>query len=134
MVRAARGGVDGYTAAWRSRGVRIGGWDLPAGVVAAPCIYLAHRRPDVWPEPERFDPERFIGRRPSPYEFFPFGGGVRRCLGMAFALYEMKVVLAEVASRVEFRLATGYRMQRVRRSITLAPSKGMPVVVERRAA
>ena len=117
-----------------ARPMRIGGWDLPAGVVAAPCIYLAHRRPDVWPEPERFDPERFIGRRPSPYEFFPFGGGVRRCLGMAFALYEMKVVLAEVASRVELRLATGYRMQRVRRSITLAPSKGMPVVVERRAA
>ena len=53
---------------------------------------------------------------------------------MAFALYEMKVVLAEVASRVELRLAAGYRMQRVRRSITLAPSKGMPVVVERRAA
>ena len=51
-----------------------------------------------------------------------------------FALYEMKVVLAEVASRVELRLAAGYRMQRVRRSITLAPSKGMPVVVERRAA
>ena len=59
---------------------------------------------------------------------------MRRCLGMAFALYEMKVVLAEVASRVELRLAAGYRMQRVRRSITLAPSKGMPVVVERRAA
>ena len=117
-----------------ARPMRIGGWDLPAGVVAAPCIYLAHRRPDVWPEPERFNPKRFVGRRPSPYEFFPFGGGVRRCLGMAFALYEMKVVLAEVASRVELRLATGYRMQRVRRSITLAPSKGMPVVVERRAA
>jgi cytochrome P450 len=114
--------------------MRIGGWDLPAGVVASPCIYLAHRRPDTWPEPERFDPERFIGRRPSPYEFFPFGGGVRRCLGMAFALYEMKVVLTEVLSRVELRLATGYRMQRVRRSITLAPSQGMPVVVERRAA
>ena len=117
-----------------ARPMRIGGWDLPAGMMAAPCIYLAHRRPDVWPEPERFNPKRFVGRRPSPYEFFPFGGGVRRCLGMAFALYEMKVVLAEVASRVELRLATGYRMQRVRRSITLAPSKGMPVVVERRAA
>jgi cytochrome P450 len=117
-----------------ARPMRIGGWDLPAGAVAAPCIYLTHRRPDLWPEPERFDPGRFIGRRPSPYEFFPFGGGMRRCLGMAFALYEMKVVLAEVLSRVELRLAPGYRMQRVRRSITLAPSKGMPVVVERRAA
>jgi cytochrome P450 len=90
-----------------SRPMRIGGWDLPAGVSATPCIYLAHRRPDVWPDPERFDPERFVGRRPSPYEFLPFGGGVRRCLGMAFALYEMKIVLAQVLSRVELRLASG---------------------------
>ena len=117
-----------------ARPMRIGGWDLPAGVAATPCIYLTHRRPDLWPEPERFDPERFIGRRPSPYEYFPFGGGVRRCLGMAFALFEMKVVLGEVLSRVELRLAPGYRMQPVRRSITLAPSQGMPVVVARRAA
>ena len=117
-----------------SRPMRIGGWDLPAGVAAAPCIYLTHRRPDLWPEPERFDPERFVGRRTSPYEFFPFGGGVRRCLGMAFALYEIRIVLSEVLSRVELRLATGYRMQPVRRSITLAPSRGMPVVVARRAA
>lgn len=117
-----------------ARPMRIGGWDLPAGVAATPCIYLTHRRPDLWPEPERFDPERFIGRRPSPYEYFPFGGGVRRCLGMAFALFEMKVVLGEVLSRVELRLAPGYRMQPVRRSITLAPSQGMPVVVSRRAA
>jgi len=117
-----------------SRPMRIGGWDLPAGVAATPCIYLTHRRPDVWPEPERFDPDRFVGRRTSPYEFLPFGGGVRRCLGMAFALFEMKTVLARVLSRVELRLAAGYRMQPVRRSITLAPSRGMPVVVARRAA
>jgi len=117
-----------------SRPMRIGGWDLPAGVAATPCIYLTHRRPDLWPEPERFDPDRFVGRRTSPYEFLPFGGGVRRCLGMAFALFEMKTVLARVLSRVELRLAAGYRMQPVRRSITLAPSRGMPVVVARRAA
>jgi cytochrome P450 family 110 len=117
-----------------SRPMRIGGWDLPAGVAATPCIYLTHRRPDVWPEPERFDPDRFVGRRTSPYEFLPFGGGVRRCLGMAFALFEMKTVLARVLSRVELRLAAGYRMQPVRRSITLAPSRGMPVIMARRAA
>jgi cytochrome P450 len=54
-----------------------------------------------------FEPERFIGRRPTPYEFFPFGGGVRRCLGMAFALYEMKVVLATVLSHLELHAAPG---------------------------
>src|SRR5207247_2108273 len=74
--------------------MRIGGCDLPAGVVASPCIYLTHRRPDLWPNPARFDPERFIGARPNPYAFFPFGGGVRRCIGAAFATYEMKGVLA----------------------------------------
>src|SRR5947209_8117146 len=116
------------------RPMRSGGWDLPAGVQASPPIYLVHRRPDVWPDPERFDPRRFIGRRPSPYEFLPFGGGTRRCLGMAFALYEMKVVLAEVLRRVDLVRAPGYRMRMVRRAITFAPSEGMPVVVEKRAA
>jgi cytochrome P450 family 110 len=111
--------------------MRIGGHELPAGVVAGPCIYLAHRRPDVWADPERFQPERFVGARPSPYAFFPFGGGVRRCLGAAFASYEMKVVLAEVLSRVELRAAPGRRVRLVRRTVTLAPSGGVPVVVDR---
>jgi cytochrome P450 len=116
------------------RPMRIGGRDLPAGISVGPCIYLIHRRPDLWANPETFDPARFVGARPSPYEFLPFGGGVRRCLGMAFALYEMKVVLAEVLARVDLRSAPGYRMRIVRRSITMAPSKGMPVVVAARAA
>jgi len=114
--------------------MRIGGWELPEGVAVAPAIYLTHRRADVWDDPLRFDPERFVGKRPSPYEFYPFGGGVRRCLGMAFALYEMKIVLAEVLSRVELSIVPGYRVRLVRRSITFAPSEGLPVVMERRAA
>jgi cytochrome P450/predicted unusual protein kinase regulating ubiquinone biosynthesis (AarF/ABC1/UbiB family) len=117
-----------------TRPMTIGGIDLPAGVVASPCIYLAHRRPERWPEPERFRPERFLESKPTPYEFLPFGGGVRRCLGMAFALVEMKIVLAEVLGRVELRTAPGYQVRVVRRSVTLAPSEGMPVVVGSRAA
>ena len=113
---------------------RLGGHDLPAGVTAAPCIYLTHRRPDLWPDPERFDPDRFLGKRTSPYQFFPFGGGVRYCLGAAFATYEMKVVLAQVLSRVVLRPAPGHTVHVVRRSITFAPSAGMPVVLESRAA
>ncbi len=116
------------------RPMRIGGWDLPAGVSVGPAIYLTHRRADVWQDPLTFDPQRFVGARPSPYEFLPFGGGVRRCLGMMFALFEMKVVLAEVLSRVELSLVPGYRVRLVRRSITFAPSEGMPVVVHKRAA
>ena len=110
----------------------IGGRRLPAGVNASPSIYLAHRRPEAWPEPGRFDPERFLNGRPGLYEFFPFGGGIRRCLGMAFALYEMKVVLAQVLRRVTLRKADGYCARGVRRNITLAPSKGMPLVVQKK--
>jgi cytochrome P450 len=110
----------------------IGGHELPAGVVVAPSIYLAHRRPDVWDDPATFAPERFLDRRPSPYEFLPFGGGNRACLGAAFASFEMKTVLARMLGRVDLRTAPGYRARIVRRGFTFAPSKGMPVVVERR--
>jgi len=113
--------------------MRIGGWDLPAGVNVSAAIYVAHHRADLWPEPERFDPDRFVGTRPSPYTFFPFGGGERRCLGMAFATYEMKVVLGHVLSRTCLRVAPGYRMRPMLRAITVAPSAGMPVVLDRRA-
>ena len=117
-----------------ARPVRVAGWLLPAGAAVAASIYLTHRRPDVWAEPARFDPERFVGLRPSPYAFLPFGGGTRRCVGMAFALYEMKLVLAEIVTRVDLQHAPGHRTGVVRRAITLAPSAGMRVVVTRRAA
>ncbi len=108
----------------------IGGHDLPAGVVAAPSIYLTHRRPDLWEAPDEFRPERFLGKRPSPFEFFPFGGGTRACLGAAFATFEMKIVLARMLARVELRGVPGYRPRIVRRGIAFAPSEGMPLVVE----
>jgi cytochrome P450 len=114
--------------------LRIGEWDLPPGVIAACCIYLAHHDPVVWAEPTRFDPDRFLEAKPSPYEFFPFGGGTRHCIGAAFASYEMKIVLAEILVRTELRAAAGYQARIVRRGITFAPSAGMPLVVERRAA
>ncbi|MGH7362680.1 MAG: cytochrome P450 [Candidatus Methylomirabilales bacterium] len=112
--------------------LRIGARDLPAGVVVAPCIYLTHRRPDLWPDPERFAPERFLEERGAPQGFFPFGGGVHRCLGMAFAVQEMKVIIAQVLSRVVLRRVPGYTARVVRRNISFAPSEGMPVIVEGR--
>jgi cytochrome P450 len=110
----------------------IGGVDLPAKTIAVPNIYSTHRNPRVWPDPERFDPDRFVDKKVSPYAFFPFGGGVRRCIGMAFALYEMQMVLATVLSRVTVRAAPGYRPKLVRRAITFAPSEGMPLVISDR--
>jgi cytochrome P450 len=109
---------------------RVGGHLLPAGVIAAPAIHLTHHRADLWPEPDRFHPERFLGLRPNPYAFLPFGGGARRCIGAAFATYEMKVVLARVLTRRALRRAPGSLVRPVRRNITLAPSGGVGVVVE----
>ena len=111
---------------------RIGGIDLPAGIMVTPSIYLTHRNPSLYPEPDRFDPSRFLGVRPSPYAWLPFGGGVRRCIGMAFALYEMRVVLATVLARHRVRAAPGVRIRPFRRSVTMAPSNDMPLVLERR--
>ena len=114
------------------RSMTVAGYELPAGVAVAPSIYLTQRNPAVWGDAEAFRPERFVGKKPSPQEWLPFGGGIRRCIGMAFALYEMKMVLATVLSRVDLRAAPGRPVVPVRRAITLAPSRGMPVVVSSR--
>ena len=107
---------------------RLGDWTLPAGVHVTPCIYLAHRRPEVWEDPTAFRPERFLDGAPEPYTFIPFGGGMRRCVGAAFATLEMKEVLRAVANRFELRPAVR-RGERVRRrSITMTPSRGGYVV------
>jgi cytochrome P450 family 110 len=109
----------------------LAGYKIPVGTFLTPCIYLAHRQPDVYPEPDRFRPERFIGVKPDPYRWFPFGGGIRRCIGMAFALYEMKVVLATILTRTRLRLTRPVKV--VRRTLTLAPSRGTEVeLIERR--
>ena len=91
---------------------RLGDWTLPAGVHVTPCIYLAHRRPEVWEDPTAFRPERFLDGAPEPYTFIPFGGGMRRCVGAAFATLEMKEVLRAVANRFELRPAVRRRRAR----------------------
>lgn len=111
---------------------RIAGWDLPAGILVSPSIYLAHRDPEVWPDPERFDPTRFLDTRVSPYAYLPFGGGVRRCIGLAFAHYEMRIVLATVLSKLRVDPVPGLRVRPQRRGVSIAPSKQMPVVLSRR--
>ncbi len=115
-----------------TRPMRFGGRELPAGVIPTASAYLVHRRADLWSAPERFEPERFLGVRPSPYHYFPFGGGVRRCVGGAFGIFEMKVVLAAVLFRVVLRLEPGYHPRPVQRPVTIAPSKGVPVIVDTR--
>jgi cytochrome P450 len=93
----------------------------------APSIYLVHRRPDIYPEPERFRPERFIERPAGTYTWIPFGGGVRRCLGGAFAEFEMSVVLRELVARRRLRPVGGAEHS-VRSTITNVPSRGAEVL------
>ena len=83
--------------------VEIGGYELPAGARVTPCIHLVHRDPEIYPEPDRFLPERFLDNPPGTYTWIPFGGGVRRCLGAAFAQFEMAVVLRELVKRHQIR-------------------------------
>jgi cytochrome P450 len=97
------------------------GYQIGAGAIFAPCIYLVHHREDIYPEPEKFQPERFLERQFSPYEYLPFGGGNRRCLGAALALLEMKVVLATILQKFTLELINPRRLQPVRRGLTLAP-------------
>jgi cytochrome P450 len=106
-----------------------GGRDYPAGVMLAPCAHLVHRRPDLYSEPERFRPERFLERKFAAHEWLPFGGGSRVCLGMTFALHEMKAVLATLLSGAELRPAPGARSRPVRQGISLAPHDGVLAVV-----
>lgn len=113
----------------------FGGWALPAGVHIAPNIWLIHRDPARYPEPEAFRPERFLDRTPGTYEWIPFGGGIRRCLGASFALYEMRVVLRTIVEQV--RLAptpTAAGEPVVRRFVTYVPRRGGRVTVAARRA
>jgi cytochrome P450 len=106
-----------------------GGREYPQDVLLCPCMHLIHRRPDLYPEPEKFRPERFLERRFAAHEWFPFGGSNRMCLGMAFAMYEMKVVLSTLFATVKLRRSAGDHSKPVRRGIVLAPHDGAKMVV-----
>ncbi|GAB1539060.1 cytochrome P450 [Scytonema sp. NUACC21] len=109
--------------------VELLGYQLEPGTRLYGCIYLTHHRQDIYPEPEQFQPERFLQRQFSPYEFYPFGGGIRRCIGEALALFEMKLVLATMMSRYQMTLASQEPERPQRRGVTLAPAKGVKLIM-----
>jgi cytochrome P450 family 135 len=112
----------------------IAGWKLPAGATVAPCTLLLHRRPDVYERPATWLVDRFLGTRPPPGAWVPFGGGVRRCVGAAFAQYEAKTVLDELVRALELRPAAKPRWRIARRGIVLVPPGGGAVVAAPRRA
>jgi cytochrome P450 family 135 len=114
--------------------MEIGGYQLPAGVNVVPCIYLMHRRADVYPDPLAFRPERFLAGQGGTYSWIPFGGGVRRCLGASFAQLEMRIVLQALAERFELSAADGRPERMVRRAIISSPSREGEIVARARTA
>jgi cytochrome P450 family 110 len=110
----------------------VGGYELSPGIGVAPSMLLVHHDPELYPEPYAFRPERFLERKYTPFEYLPFGGGNRRCIGAAFAMFEMQVVLGVALSRYQFQLLDARPPRSVRRSFTMGPSGGVPLSVRAR--
>lgn len=106
---------------------QIQGMDIPAGTTLAPSVFLAHHRAESYPDPEKFIPERFLNQPVNPYAWLPFGGGHRTCLGMGFALTEMKVVLATIFLQKKLRLTSKNPEKYGRRGIIMAPAQGVKI-------
>lgn len=109
--------------------IELLGYQLQPGNIVMGCMYLAHQREDIYRDRKQFKPERFLERQFSPYEFLPFGGGVRRCVGDALALLEMKLVLATILSRYQLTLTEKQPETPQRRGVTLAPSRGVKMKI-----
>ena len=108
--------------------VELLGNQLTQGSVVSGCIYLIHQREDLYPNASQFQPERFLARQYAPYEFLPFGGGVRRCLGEALAMYEMRLVVAKVLKEYQLELVKTKKIRPRRRGVVLAPEGGIPMI------
>ena len=111
---------------------QLDGYTIPAEEMLAPCIWLTHRRPDVYPDPYAFRPERFLENPPETYTWLPFGGGTRRCVGAAFAQLEMTIVMRTIAEEVDLEPAEPQPERIGRRAIVLAPKRGAQVLVRER--
>lgn len=111
----------------------LGEYRIPQGFSILVSLLQLHRDPNVYPDPERFDPQRFLGDKPSTYSWVPFGGGTRRCVGAAFANMEMDVVLRTVLRHFTIRTTSAPGEKWHHRGVAFTPKKGGRVVVYRRA-
>ena len=124
--------IPGVGRVVRGEPFQLGGYEIPPGVEINPSIRVIHRRADLYPEPEAFRPERFLGEdAPDTYTWLPFGGGTRRCLGASFALMEMRVVLRRVLERTWLEAEDPKLAKAQFRGITIAPKSGVLVTQER---
>jgi len=109
--------------------VSLGGHELEPGTQVMGSIYSIHHDEDLYPEPNKFRPERFLERQFSTYEFIPFGGGTRRCIGMALAQFEMKLILAKILLDLDLNLVTSGEVKAKRRGIVTGPNRPIEMVV-----
>jgi cytochrome P450 len=114
-------------AAWR-----LGEYVVPAGSAVSASILLVHHREDLYPEPFAFQPERWLGRKPGSYEWIPFGGGTRRCLGATLAMAEQRIVLAVMARRLDLSADRPEPERAQHRNVTMIPARGARVIVNAR--
>jgi cytochrome P450 len=115
------------TAPWQ-----LGDYSVPAGTAIAMSILLIHHREDLYPHPYEFRPERWLGRKPGTYEWIPFGGGIRRCLGAALAMAEQRVVLEAMARRLDLEADDAAPERALHRNVTMIPARGGRVVLRSR--
>jgi cytochrome P450 len=113
---------------------QLGHYGVSADTPIGMSILLVHHREDLYPEPFEFRPERWLGRKPGTYEWIPFGGGIRRCLGAALAMAEMRVVLEAMARRLDLEAAEPEPERALHRNVTMIPSRGGRVVLRSRRA
>jgi cytochrome P450 len=111
---------------------RLGPYAVLADTPVTMSILLVHHREDLYPEPFEFRPERWLGRKPGTYEWIPFGGGIRRCLGAALAMAEQRVVLTTMARRLDLEADDHAPERAVHRNVTMIPSRGARVVIRSR--
>ncbi|MFN6568049.1 cytochrome P450 [Dendronalium sp. ChiSLP03b] len=109
--------------------VSLGGYELEPETGVIGSIYLTHRREDLYPEPQQFKPERFLERQFSPYEYLPFGGGARRCIGLAFAQLEMKLAIAKILTSRELELVSNDEIRPQRRGLVTGPNRPIQMVI-----
>jgi cytochrome P450 len=109
--------------------IELMGYELNPGTVLIANIYSTHQRQDLYPQPKEFQPERFLEKQYSPYEFFPFGGGSRVCIGATFALFEMKLILATILSRYELELVSQGPERPKYGGLICYPASGVKMIV-----